>query len=154
MGVPHTVIVDNATGHLLQRGMVDVVIVGSDRTTVNGDVCNKVGTYLRALAARANNVPFYVSLPLSSVDWTISDGISEIPIEERSEDEVRLIEGLTKRREIESVELFAASSSAFNPAFDVTPSGYVTGLITDFGICKANHEELSDLRERSESIRV
>lgn len=145
-GIPHTVIVDNAGGHLMQRGLVDAVIVGSDRTTATGDVCNKIGTYLKALAAHANEVPFYVALPLSTVDWAIEDGLREIPIEERSASEVREISGQTASGEVETVSLFSEASPAANPAFDVTPSRYVTSLITDAGVCDASREGLAALR--------
>jgi methylthioribose-1-phosphate isomerase len=146
MGVPHTVIVDNAGGHLMQRGEVDVVIVGSDRTTSTGDVCNKIGTYLKALAAHDNDIPFYVALPLSSVDWSLRDGIAEIPIEERDADEVRAITGLGGDGELQSVELFSPDSPAANPAFDVTPARFVTGFVTERGVCEASAKGLASLR--------
>lgn len=149
MGIPHTVIVDNAGGHLMQRGEVDAVIVGSDRTTASGDVCNKIGTYLKALAAAAHDVPFYVALPLSTIDWTIDDGVSEIPIEERGAEEVREIAGLTAAGDVATVSLFDASSPAANPAFDVTPARYVTRLITEHGSCEADREALAALRARA-----
>jgi methylthioribose-1-phosphate isomerase len=149
MGVPHTVIVDNAGGHLMQRGRVDAVIVGSDRTTSAGDVCNKIGTYLKALAAWDNDVPFFVALPLSTVDWEISDGLTEIEIEERDESEVRQIAGLTAGGAIETVKLFSEESPAANPAFDTTPARYVTSLITERGVCAASREGLSDLRAKA-----
>ena len=147
-GVPHTVIADNAGGHLMQRGEVDLVIVGSDRTTATGDVCNKIGTYLKALAARAHGIPFYVALPVSSIDWTIRDGIREIPIEERSADEVRMISGRRSDGRIDRVELFSAETAARNPAFDVTPSALVSGLITEHGIFDATASSLADLKSR------
>lgn len=147
-GVPHTVIVDNAGGHLMQRGLVDLVLVGSDRTTARGDVCNKIGTYLKALAARANGVPFYVALPTSTIDWTIEDGLADIPIEERSPDEVRFVRGRTGDGRIEQVELFSEASPAANPAFDVTPADLVTGLITEFGIFPATTAGLAELQGR------
>jgi methylthioribose-1-phosphate isomerase len=147
-GVPHTIITDNAGGHLMQRGRVDCVIVGSDRTTASGDVCNKIGTYLKALAAHANDVPFYVALPCSSIDWTIDDGLSEVPIEERGGDEVREITGIDAEGRVRKVELFSQESPVANPAFDVTPARYVTGLITEHGLCLANREDLAKLRER------
>jgi len=148
-GVPHTVIVDNAGGHLMQRGQVDLVLVGSDRTTAAGDVCNKIGTYLKALAANANGIPFYVTLPCSTLDWSIRDGLAEIPIEERSADEVRLMSGLSpKTGEVETVELFHAASPAANPAFDITPAALVSALVTEHGVYAATVESLGELRAR------
>ncbi|MCK5545926.1 MAG: S-methyl-5-thioribose-1-phosphate isomerase [Rhodospirillaceae bacterium] len=132
-GVPHTVIVDNAGGHLMQKGEVDMCIVGTDRTTRAGDVCNKIGTYLKALAASDNSVPFYVALPGTTIDWSISDG-RDIPIEERSEAEVTEMTGLSKSGELETVRIVANGSPAINPAFDVTPAKFVTALITERGI--------------------
>jgi len=150
-GVPHTVIVDNAGGHLMQRGQVDLVLVGSDRTTAAGDVCNKIGTYLKALAANANAVPFYVALPCSTLDWSIHDGLVEIPIEERSPDEVRLMSGLSpKAGEVETVELFDADSPAANPAFDITPAALVSALVTEHGVYAATVESLATLRGERE----
>lgn len=146
-GVAHTVVADNAGGHLMQHGRVDVVLVGSDRTTATGDVCNKIGTYLKALAAKAHAIPFYVALPLSTIDWSISDGLREIPIEERSADEVRTISGRAAGGRIERVELFSAESAAANPAFDVTPAALVTGLVTERGIVAATREALASLRK-------
>jgi methylthioribose-1-phosphate isomerase len=136
-GVPHTVIADNVGGHLMQHGMVDICIVGSDRTTRTGDVANKIGTYLKALAANDNNVPFYVALPLPSFDWKKKDGIKEIQIEERDATEVKYIQGLCDG-EIKKVLLTPKDSPAANYGFDVTPSRLITGLITERGICKAN----------------
>ena len=136
-GIRHTVITDNAGGHLMQRGMVDLVIVGTDRTTYTGDVANKIGTYLKALAARDNKVPFYVALPSSTFDWTLRDGLTEIPIEERNADEVRQIQGLHDGR-IVNVLVPPADSPCGNPAFDVTPARLVTGFITERGICAAS----------------
>ena len=147
-GVPHTVIVDNAGGHLMQRGRVDCVIVGSDRTTASGDVCNKIGTYLKALAAKANGVPFYVALPVSSIDWSIEDGLAEIPIEEREPSEVRELVGLDDSGELATVSLFPESSPVANPAFDVTPAHYVTALLTEYGHCEADRGSLAELRSR------
>jgi methylthioribose-1-phosphate isomerase len=147
-GVPHTVIVDNAGGHLMQRGLVDAVLVGSDRTTAAGDVCNKIGTYLKALAAHANRIPFYVALPCSSIDWAIEDGLREIPIEERDAAEVREMTGPRADGRIETITLFPESSPAANPAFDVTPAGYVTGLITEHGVFGANRGDLAKLLEK------
>ena len=144
-GVPHTVIVDNAGGHLMQHGQVDAVIVGTDRTTRRGDVCNKIGTYLKALAARDNNVPFYVALPASTIDWQIDDGVAEIPIEARSPEEVTHIQGRSPDGQITSVQLSPDGSSGFNPAFDVTPARLVTALITERGVVAASAEGLQEL---------
>jgi methylthioribose-1-phosphate isomerase len=132
-GVPHTVIVDNAGGHLMQHRMVDLVIVGSDRTTVAGDVCNKIGTYLKALAAHDNGIPFYAALPSSTIDWKIRDGLADIPIEEREGSEVRYVEG-----EGGEIQVVNPGSAVANYGFDVTPSRLVTGLITERGICQAS----------------
>jgi len=143
-GVPHTVIADNAGGHLMQHAQVDMVIVGTDRVTANGDVANKIGTYLKALAAADNGVPFYVALPHSTIDWTIADGF-HIPIEERSPDEVLKMTGRLADGTIASVEVAAPGSGAANPAFDVTPARLVTGLITERGIAKASREGLLSL---------
>lgn len=136
-GVPHTVIVDNLGGHLMQHKMVDLVIVGSDRTTRTGDVANKIGTYLKALAAFDNDVPFYVALPESTFDWNIRDGLKEIPIETRSSKEVKYIQGW-QNDEIHEVLLTPLDSPAINYGFDVTPAKYVTGLITERGVCEAS----------------
>jgi methylthioribose-1-phosphate isomerase len=144
-GVPHTVIVDNAGGHLMQHGQVDAVIVGTDRTTRTGDVCNKIGTYLKALAAHDNGVPFYVALPASTIDWTIADGVEEIPIEARSATEVTHIAGLPVAGDPTSVQLVPEGSTGFNPAFDVTPARLVTALITERGVAPASEEGLSGL---------
>lgn len=144
-GVPHTLIVDNAGGHLMQHGDVDMVIVGTDRTTANGDVCNKIGTYLKALAARDNNVPFYVALPSPTIDWTVHDGIREIPIEERSGDEVTFVQGRGADGAIVSVRVSPEGSPAANPAFDVTPARLITGLITERGIAEASAAGLQSL---------
>ncbi len=135
-GIPHTVIPDNTGGHLMQHGMVDLCIVGSDRTTVTGDVANKIGTYLKALAAKDNNVPFYVALPGSTFDWTLKDGVKQIPIETRDADEVRYIQGWDGK-EVRQVLLTPEDSPAINYGFDVTPARLVTGLITERGICEA-----------------
>lgn len=144
-GVPHTVIVDNVGGHLMQHGMVDMCIVGTDRTTANGDVANKIGTYLKALAAHDNDVPFYVALPSPSIDWNLADGIAEIPIEQRDETEVTRIAGRTCEGRIETVCLTPAGSPAANYAFDVTPARLVTALITERGICPASRDGLRSL---------
>jgi methylthioribose-1-phosphate isomerase len=143
-GVPHTVIADNLGGHLMQRGQVDMVIVGTDRTTAEGDVCNKVGTYLKALAARDNGVPFYVALPASTLDWSLRAG-SDIPIEERSAQELTHITGRTASGRIETVRLTPEGSPALNLAFDVTPARLVTGLITERGVCEASRAGLRRL---------
>ncbi len=143
-GVPLTVIADNAGGHLMQEGRVDMCIVGTDRTTAAGDVCNKIGTYLKALAADDNNVPFYVGLPSPTVDWTIDDG-GDIPIEERSADEVTKMQGKTASGDVVTVEIVAEGAAAGNPAFDVTPSRLVTGLITERGVCAASKDALAAL---------
>ena len=141
-GVPHTVIADNVGGHLMQHGQVDMVIVGSDRTTRRGDVANKIGTYLKALAAKDNLVPFYVTLPHSSFDWTIRDGIQEIPIEQRDALEVTSIVGKNQQGEVVQVQLTPDNSPAANYAFDVTPAHLVTGLITERGICEAREVDI------------
>ncbi len=142
-GVPHTVIPDNTGGHLMQHGMVDIVIVGTDRVTAQGDVCNKIGTYLKALAARDNNVPFYVALPSPTIDFTVSDGVAEIPIEERSGDEVALMSGKTRDGRIETVQIIPDGSDVANYAFDVTPARLVTGLITERGVLQADRAALA-----------
>jgi methylthioribose-1-phosphate isomerase len=144
-GVPHTLVVDNAGGHLMQHGMVDMVIVGTDRTTANGDVCNKIGTYLKALAAHDNGVPFYVGLPSPTIDWTVRDGVKEIPIEERSPDEVSFVQGRGPDGRTVSVRISPESTKAANPAFDVTPARLVTGLITERGVAEASAEGLLKL---------
>ena len=133
-GIPHQVIVDNAGGHLMQHGGIDLVIVGTDRTTATGDVCNKIGTYLKALAAKDNDVPFYVAAPSSSIDFAIADGMRDIPIEERSAREVTHMRGRTDDGRLETVRIVPDGSGAANPAFDVTPARLVTGLITERGI--------------------
>jgi len=143
-GVRHTIITDNAGGYLMQHGMVDIVIVGTDRTAVSGDVANKIGTYLKALAAWDNQVPFYVALPSSTFDWHIKDGVNEIPIEQRDPDEVRFVYGLDGDRTTR-VLICPPESSAANFAFDVTPARYVTGFITERGICKATEEDIRRL---------
>jgi methylthioribose-1-phosphate isomerase len=145
-GVPHTVIVDNTGGHLMQHGLVDMVIVGTDRTTRIGDVANKIGTYLKALAAKDNQIPFYVALPSTTIDWEIRDGLKEIPIEERSQDEVKYIYGWNeKSQQLEKVLLTPKDSPACNYGFDVTPARLVTALITERGVCAANEEGLLSL---------
>src|SRR6202161_3050157 len=141
-GVPHTLIADNTGGHLMQHGMVDIVIVGTDRVTANGDVCNKIGTYLKALAAHDNSVPFYVALPSPTIDFSIDDGIRQIPIEQRSADEVTNISGRTSDGRIESVRIVPDGSAVANYAFDVTPARLVTGLITERGVIAASHSAI------------
>ena len=143
-GVPSTVIVDNAGGHLMQRGRVDMCIVGTDRTTRTGDVCNKIGTYLKALAAHDNGVPFYVGLPGPTIDWTIKRG-RDIPIEERGQEEVTHMTGRTRAGEVVSVEIAPEGAQALNPAFDVTPAHLVTGLITEKGVAEASEKGLARL---------
>jgi len=140
--VPHTLVVDNAGGHLMQRGLVDIVLVGADRVTRHGDVCNKIGTYLKALAARANDVPFYACVPSPTIDWGIDDAMREIPIEERSEDEVRIVRGLDAQGAPAEVMLAAPSTPVANPAFDVTPASLVTGIITEKGVARALEDDL------------
>src|ERR1700734_243148 len=142
-GVPHTVIADNTAGHLMHHGLVDIVIVGTDRVTANGDVCNKIGTYLKALAAHDNNVPFYVALPSPTIDFTVADGVAEIPIEERSADEVATMTGRTKDGRIETVRIVPDGSPVANYGFDVTPARLVTGLITERGVIKPSREGLT-----------
>jgi len=144
-GVPHTVIADNAGGHLMQHDQVDFVITGTDRTTRGGDVCNKIGTYLKALAAHDNGVPFYVGLPSPTIDWTVHDGVKEIPIEERSADEVSFVQGRGPDGKTVSVRISPESTKAANPAFDVTPARLVTGLITERGVCEASPEGMLKL---------
>jgi methylthioribose-1-phosphate isomerase len=150
-GVPHTVVVDNAGGHLMQHGKVDLCIVGTDRTTRTGDVCNKIGTYLKALAAHDNGVPFYVALPASTIDWRMRDGLAEIPIEERSPREVTHMSGVTAAGQVETVRITPEGSPALNYAFDVTPARLVTGLITEAGICPASEAGLLSLFPRQEA---
>jgi methylthioribose-1-phosphate isomerase len=146
-GVQHTIVVDNAGGHLMQRGLVDLCIVGADRVTDNGDVANKIGTYLKALAARDNGVPFYVALPHATIDWTLASG-TEIPIEERGPEEVLVMSGRSEDGRIVRVDIAAPGSPARNYAFDVTPARLVTGLITERGICDASREGLASLYPR------
>ena len=141
-------IVDNAGGHLMQKGLVDAVIVGSDRTTINGDVCNKVGTYLKALAAWDNDIPFYAALPTTTIDFDLENG-SEIPIEEREEDEVLTITGKTDSGKTEKIKVTSPGIKALNPAFDVTPSKYVTGLITDKGAIEANRKSIIEIKPQN-----
>ncbi len=142
-GVPHTVIADNTGGHLMQHGMVDLVITGTDRVTANGDVCNKIGTYLKALAAHDNGVPFYVALPSPTIDFSVDDGVKEIPIEQRGPEEVTHMTGRTADGRIETVRIVPEGSPVANYAFDVTPARLVTGLITERGVLKATSAALS-----------
>ena len=144
-GVKHTVIPDNSGGHLMQHGLVDMVIVGTDRTTARGDVCNKIGTYLKALAAFDNGVPFYVGLPSPTIDFAVDNGVREIPIEERGGEEVATVTGLTADGEIETVRVVPEGSPVANHAFDVTPARLVTGLITERGVCAATREALAHM---------
>ncbi len=144
-GVPHTVIVDNAGGHLMQHGRVDLCIVGTDRTTATGDVANKIGTYLKALAAKDNDVPFYVALPSPTIDWSIEDGLRDIPIEERAASEVTEISGRARDGSMIRVRVVPEESAAANFAFDVTPARLVTGLITERGVCAASRDGLLSL---------
>ena len=144
-GVPHTVIADNVGGHLMQHGQVDLCITGTDRTAASGDVCNKIGTYLKALAAHDNNVPFYVALPGPTIDWTMHDGVHQIPIEQRSPDEVTRMTGRTDGGEITTVTITPDGSPAANFAFDVTPARLVTGLITERGVAEASETGLKGL---------
>ena len=143
-GIPNTVITDNAGGILMQRGQVDMCIVGTDRTLSNGDVCNKIGTYLKALSAKENNVPFYVALPSSTIDWSIKDH-KQIPIEERNSDELSHVEGVDENNEIKKVRIYPQKSKSLNLAFDVTPAKLVTSLITEKGICEASERGLKGL---------
>jgi methylthioribose-1-phosphate isomerase len=144
-GVPHTVIVDNVGGHLMQHGLVDLCVVGTDRTTASGDVANKIGTYLKALAAHDNGVPFYVALPSPTIDWTLDDGVKEIPIEQRDGSEVSLVPGRLADGSIGSVRVTPESSAVANYAFDVTPARLVTALITERGVASATREGLLGL---------
>ncbi len=143
-GISNTVITDNAGGILMQRGQVDMCIVGTDRTLSNGDVCNKIGTYLKALSAKDNNVPFYVALPSSTIDWSIKDH-KQIPIEERNPEELSHVEGIDENNEIKKVRIYPQKSKSLNLAFDVTPAKLVTGLITEKGICEASEKGLKEL---------
>ena len=141
-GVPHTLVTDNAGGHLMQRGQVDLVLVGADRVSRRGDVCNKIGTYLKALAARANNIPFYAAVPTPTIDWGIDDALAEMPIEERSADEVRIVRGLDPEGRFSQVTIAPSTTAVANPAFDVTPASLVTGIITELGVARALEREL------------
>ena len=143
-GIPNTIIADNTGGILMQRGQVDMCIVGTDRTLSNGDVCNKIGTYLKALAAKDNNIPFYVALPSSTIDWNIKDH-KQILIEERNSEELSHIEGLDENNKLQKILIYPQKSKAMNLAFDVTPAKYVTGLITEKGVCEASEKGLKEL---------
>jgi len=147
-GVPHTLITDTMSGHVLQRGRADLCFVGSDRTTASGDVCNKIGTYLVALAAHDNGVPFYPCVPTSSIDWTLDDGVAQVPIEERSHDEVTHARGLTSAGSVEAVRVGPEATAAANFAFDVTPARLVTGIVTEHGVFPASPAGLMPLREK------
>jgi methylthioribose-1-phosphate isomerase len=149
-GVPHTVIADNAGGHLMQHGLVDLCIVGSDRTTARGDVANKIGTYLKALAARDNSVPFYVALPLSTIDWTIENGVRDIPIEKRAPEELTHVSGESDDGDVRTVRITPKASPAANYAFDVTPRQLVSALITEHGVFRPVPEEMAELRNKGE----
>ncbi|MEQ8269071.1 MAG: S-methyl-5-thioribose-1-phosphate isomerase [Parvibaculum sp.] len=144
-GVPHTIVADNAGGHLMQHGLVDMCITGTDRTTATGDVANKIGTYLKALAADASDIPFYVALPHTTIDWSLTDGVAQIPIEERAAREITHMTGRTDKGEIVTVEISAPGSPAANYGFDVTPARYITGLVTERGVCAASREGLLGL---------
>ena len=142
-----SIITDNSGGHMMQRGMVDIVITGSDRTTFRGDVCNKIGTYLKALAANDNKVPFYVALPSSTIDWKTNDS-RQIPIEERSQDEIHFVKGKDISGNIVDIRITPENTSALNYAFDITPSKYISGLITEHGVCKANESDIKKINEK------
>lgn len=144
-GINHTIIADNTGGHLMQHDMVDMVITGADRVSASGDVANKIGTYLKALAANDNNVPFYVAIPISTFDWDIEDGVKDIPIELRSEDEVKYMRGIDKNGEVKEILVTPKNSPAINYGFDVTPARLVTGLITDKGVCPADLEKIKKM---------
>ena len=148
--ISHDLIVDNAGGHLMQHNEIDLVLVGSDRTSSNGDVCNKIGTYLKALSANDNDIPFYVALPSSTIDWNIKDGVKEIPIEERDAKEVNFVQGKDISNNIINVDIAPEGTKSRNPAFDVTPSRLVSGLITEHGIFDANYDSLQNLKKISD----
>jgi methylthioribose-1-phosphate isomerase len=153
-GVPHTVIPDNTGGHLMQHRQVDIAIVGTDRVTAQGDVCNKIGTYLKALAAKDNGVPFYVALPSPTIDFTVNDGVKEIPIEQRGAEEVTMMTGRTVDGRIESVRIVPDNSNVANYGFDVTPARLVTGLITERGVLAPTREGLAQaFPERIEAVK-
>ena len=144
-GVPHTIIPDNAGGHLMQHGLVDIVITGADRVTSTGDTANKIGTYLKALAAKDNKVPFYVALPSSTFDWILTDGISDIPIEQRDSREMKFMEGFSADGSIDEIQIIPDNHAVANYGFDVTPARLITGFITERGICEANNKSIRQL---------
>jgi methylthioribose-1-phosphate isomerase len=148
-GIAHAIVPDNACAHLMQRGEVDIVLVGADRVTRSGDVCNKIGTYCKALAARQHRVPFYAAVPGPTIDWGLRDGVAEIPIEQRSPDEVLTVSGRTADGTIATVRIAPEGSGAVNFAFDVTPAEFVTGLITERGVCPASEAGLARLASTS-----
>ena len=143
-GIPNTIIADNTGGLLMQKGMVDLCITGTDRVTANGDVVNKIGTYLKALAANDNNIPFYVALPSSTIDWATTE-FTNVPIEERSSEELSHIEGIDDNNEVKRVRIYPEKSKSLNLAFDITPAKYITSLITERGVCEASNEGLKKL---------
>jgi len=147
-GIKHTIIPDNTGGYLMQQGLVDVCIVGADRVSAQGDVANKIGTYLKALAAHDNAIPFYVAIPEGTLDWDIVDGVRDIPIEMRGEDEVRYIRGLNSSGEVEEILIMPTDSKSVNYGFDITPNRLITGLITDRGICKAKQSAIAEVFQR------
>jgi methylthioribose-1-phosphate isomerase len=153
-GVKHTLVADNAGGHLMQRGMVDLVLVGADRVTRRGDVCNKIGTYLKALAARANDIPFYAAVPTPTIDWDVEDALKEIPIEERPADEVRTVRGVDAEGKFTTVTITPPNTPVANPAFDVTPAELVTSLITEKGVVRATEADLLKLWPRTEESKA
>jgi len=153
-GIPHTFIVDNAGGHLMQHGLVDCVIVGADRVSAQGDVCNKIGTYLKALAAKEASIPFYAAVPTPTIDWSIQDALKEIPIEERNGDEVAWVQGLTQEGRLESVRVTPLGVQSGNPAFDVTPAHLITGILTEQGLYPASLQGLKPLREALNEIHI
>ena len=148
-GVPYTLIADNAGGHLMQSGKVDLVIVGADRVTPDGDVCNKIGTYLKALAAKQSAIPFYAAVPSPTIDWTITDAFGEIPIEERSADEIRFVQGLDSEGQIARVAVGIEGMKVANPGFDITPAEFITGIITEAGVVAATRDGLASIRGRT-----
>jgi len=148
-GVPYTLIADNAGGHLMQSGKVDLVIVGADRVTPDGHVCNKIGTYLKALAAKQNAIPFYAAVPSPTIDWTITDAFSEIPIEERSPDEIRFVHGLDSNGHMARLTVGTEGMKVANPGFDITPAEFVTGIITEAGVVPANREGLESIHGKT-----
>jgi len=144
--IENSLIVDNVGGHLMQNGMIDLCITGTDRTSLNGDVCNKIGTYLKALAAKDNDIPFYVAAPISSIDFNIKNGVKEIPIEERNPDEVSIIEGIDENNNRKKIKIIPEGSNCKNYAFDITPAKYITKLITEKGVVDSNEESIGGLK--------